>query len=246
MEAMTMLLRLILACITSCVVATNAYGQPVAKPRLDSLGDPLPEGAIARLGTSKMRLFGTMGIGKVMFSADGKKALSSNFQPNGLTVWDMASGRPCSQLDGLQDKRTQHAMLSSDGTLLVAQVGSLVAVWDTESGKKLAQFKDESFAHVGFAFEDNRELVRVTATGKVEWWDIAKEIVVRTWDCLAALQKPKDFSSPLNSICTAAFLENGRVLVTHLGHTFKDEQSSGWVSDPVVVAWDIATGKELW
>jgi hypothetical protein len=72
---------LLFVCL-SFALASHAHGQPPklnpvrggadkerAAARVDRYGDPLPEGAVARLGTSRLR---RIGGGKVMFSPDGK------------------------------------------------------------------------------------------------------------------------------------------------------------------------------
>ena len=48
--------------------AAAAHQEPVPKERLDLHGDPLPEGAIARLGTSRWRLRANM----ITYSPDGE------------------------------------------------------------------------------------------------------------------------------------------------------------------------------
>ena len=55
----------------------------------DVLGDPLPEGAVARLGTRRM--CGPTEPRWAAFSPDGTKVASSDFAT--VTVWDAATGR---------------------------------------------------------------------------------------------------------------------------------------------------------
>ena len=58
--------------------------------RLDSHGDPLPAGAIARLGTVRLR-HGHI-ISGVVFSGDGKSIIASDYD-SGVHVWDAADGK---------------------------------------------------------------------------------------------------------------------------------------------------------
>src|SRR5262249_52500776 len=61
----------------------------IQKPNADLLGDPLPAGAEARLGTR--RLCGPMDPRWASFSTDGKRLASQGW--NGVTVWETATGR---------------------------------------------------------------------------------------------------------------------------------------------------------
>src|SRR5437016_735556 len=62
-------------------------------PQTDALGDPLPEGAVARFGTMRFR-HGERGfISNALFSPDGKKIASMNWPLKSVRIWDAASGR---------------------------------------------------------------------------------------------------------------------------------------------------------
>jgi hypothetical protein len=76
---------------TPLVIAifTPALG---AQPRIDALGDSLPPGAVARLGTMRFKHApGNYIIGAV-YSADGKQ-IATRGKTGGVWVWDAATGK---------------------------------------------------------------------------------------------------------------------------------------------------------
>jgi hypothetical protein len=56
-------------------------------PRLDAYGDPLPEGALVRIGTTRLRPGGA-----VAFSLDGSRLIVANHH-TGIHVWDVTTGK---------------------------------------------------------------------------------------------------------------------------------------------------------
>jgi RNA polymerase sigma factor (sigma-70 family) len=106
-----------------------------ADPRLDRHGDPLPAGAVLRLGTTRLR---HANVFSLAFTADGK--LASFGQDNSVKVWDPASGRLVSERAVGGEVFHSHwgGRLSPDGRLLVVQRGDVLKVYDAGSGKELA------------------------------------------------------------------------------------------------------------
>src|SRR5436309_14350997 len=77
-------------------VAGRADEQPVVKAerKLDRCGDPLPEGALLRLGTVRLRQ--PMGCECVAVSADGKLVGSGG--GGSVRIWDAATGAKVREL----------------------------------------------------------------------------------------------------------------------------------------------------
>ena len=68
----------------------SAADEEARKPRLDLFGDPLPEEAVARLGSSRLRHPG-IGRRSFFFSPDGKRIISSTSES--LWISDTATGK---------------------------------------------------------------------------------------------------------------------------------------------------------
>src|SRR5262245_20943920 len=64
--------------------------KPGPAPKIDRHGDPLPDGAVGRLGTVRFRIGG--GINALVISPDAKRVLVADSQRT-VTVFDAATGR---------------------------------------------------------------------------------------------------------------------------------------------------------
>ena len=64
--------------------------QPAPPPGFDAAGDPLPPGALARLGNARLRHPGT--VQNVAFSPDGSR-LAVTDDSGAVSVWDVETGR---------------------------------------------------------------------------------------------------------------------------------------------------------
>src|SRR5262245_8622889 len=69
------------------LVAILALPMRADEPRRDRFGDPLPAGAIARLGTVQAHV----GVEGIAFSADGKSLIS--WSRHAVRHWDATTGR---------------------------------------------------------------------------------------------------------------------------------------------------------
>src|SRR5262245_13755880 len=89
-------------------------------PHIDAHGDPLPEGALLRLGrVERWRQGGT--IDAIAISPDGKR-LASAGSLGAIVLWEVPSGKQLSVLTG-HDGPIRALAISPDGKLL-ASAGS--------------------------------------------------------------------------------------------------------------------------
>src|SRR5437016_6251908 len=124
---------LILATLLTICSLTARPEPPAAdkKPRVDLYGDPLPEGAVARLGTKRFRPGGS--VQSVDVSSDGKTIISAAWGPT-IDFWDIDTGKKLRAL-GNSD-RFDLAIISPNGKIVASNSGGLVELWDVSSGKR--------------------------------------------------------------------------------------------------------------
>src|SRR5579883_187941 len=157
-----------------------------AQPRSDALGDPLPVGAIARLGTVRLR-HGDY-LRSIRFTPDGKTLISLG--SDGIRVWDAATGKPIRHFGAGIVPRSLD--LSSDGRRAAisryhAGAGGPVEVWDVTTGKLLHKLGNQHYSQVCFS-PDGKQLAARTnhfsLTPVFPWsiflWDVESGKAIRT------------------------------------------------------------------
>jgi WD40 repeat protein len=212
----------------------DAKGEPA---RVDAHGDPLPPGAVARLGTSRLRQVSRPG--GVAFSADGKRV--ATWGSGGLQVADAATGRTLHE-----DRRLSilAVRFGTDGTpATVPAIGGATAAAFTPDGKLVARGMHDGSVEIRDAATDKllhelsgpKDGVRglaLSADGKT--LARAGQTSVGLWDVATGKEKRLLDTTTDGSPFCVAFSPDGRTLVT--GEYF---------GKPGVRAWDAATGKEL-
>jgi WD40 repeat protein len=141
-------------------------------PRLDLYGDPLPEGAVARLGSLQFRHAGLSS--DYVFLAGGKTVLTAG-SDRVLRFWDVPTGR---QVRGVKLQKAGPGLghpltLSPDGKLLAAIEKSELVLWEVDSGKELQRLPGPKASPAFLFFSpDSKSLALATWDWRVVLRDV--------------------------------------------------------------------------
>jgi WD40 repeat protein len=203
----------------------------------DIYGDPLPDGAIGRLGTVRLRH--AYEIGTLVFLNDAKSLASMNDGRGEVCIWDTATGK----------KRTRYATLahatalSNDRRLLAllahdAAEHPIVVVHELATGKVLRKYppvgNDDSWHGTSFCFlGDTGRLAVRTGCEEIQLFDLQTASPVST---LHVTKPPGE-----GDIGEMSASPDGALLaVTHLEPKHRDTQVRN------VAVYDTSTGKVLY
>ncbi len=197
-------------------------------PILDQYGDPLPKGAVVRLGTSRFWVDGVpLRIG---FSADGKMVTAAG-QVRVLRFWETSSGRLVRDYPKLAPAPESEATISA---VALSSDGKYLAAGDSDGVIRIGSFasgeRDRSFKTAGD--ERSNEIQALTFAGKNRYL-VAGVLpsAIRVWDT-AAQWRARDFLGHDGYVVALAASPDGKALA-----------SASW--DKTIRIWDLATGRAI-
>jgi WD40 repeat protein len=194
-------------------------------------GDALPQSAITRLGTTRMRHAGE--VVALVFSPDGKLLLSGGGQGDpSVYLWDLATGE--SRLRLPVERPIDAAAFSHDGKLIAAACGAfghdsekIVRVWDTTIGRELPRLNLGDLVY-GISFSPDGKLLGLNcADGRILLWKPGKQ------PRLLARQKGEGHE--------LVFSPDGKLIAT--GVTEWPNPADHWRKVFVIRLWDVMSGK---
>jgi WD40 repeat protein len=141
-----------------------------AEPKCDRYGDPLPEGAVSRLGS--LRLRNESQILSAAFTADGKELVACD--ASGISFWDLDTGKSLRRIDLKNANQPRPRRISSDGkTLILSGFDNVLRFVDTASG---AERSTLNHAQCGFIpmFDASRDgkIVAAVHQRSIALWNV--------------------------------------------------------------------------
>jgi WD40 repeat protein len=221
--------KLLLVCVTLLSIAAKPP-LPAAK-RVDLDGDPLPNGAVLRLGTLQRR---TGSANHLAVSADGKSIIGLRYGTNlqgrnvasvYLSVWDSATGA-LRQSRALSEELSAYHALSSDGRLLLMPDAT---VWNLSSGKPIRtlHIDNKDWPYCAVFSPDCKQVAAVLERGE--------ENIVAVWNLASG---KRIFTRKINNQVFGSQLifspDGKRLLVPLTAH------------EGGMRCWDVASGRLLW
>jgi len=149
-----------------------------AEPRLDGLGDPLPPGAVGRLGTVRFRAGPE--VKALLFAPDGRTLVSGSTDGS-IRFWDPKTGKVLRRFTGHQHGITCLALSSDGKTLASASHDQTARLWDVASGRQLGKVTTNKGWITAVAFSSDGKTLACANTGNtVGLYDAASGEPVRT------------------------------------------------------------------
>jgi WD40 repeat protein len=177
----------------------------------DLLGDLLPDGALARVGTLRFRC--PFELFQLTFSPDGKILAVAG--GDGLHLWEFPSGKErfhITAAGGAPNDPTRHMVtavaFSPDGkTMAVGAPDASMRLWDVADGKELRKLGKLPNPVVSFAFSADGKTLAASS-------EVGDSGTVAVWD-VATGKSRAEFKEPFGSLGDLAFWDEGKTLAIH-------------------------------
>jgi RNA polymerase sigma factor (sigma-70 family) len=203
--------------------APSQREEPKTPPRVDRYGDPLPDGAVARIGSIRLHHGGP--ITNLRFTPNGKALIAGDAEFGIARLWHAATGKEIRQFG---KSSLLYESSSSNGVTLATAARWGIELFDVDTGKHIRTFP---FRQLGFMSKS----VLLTPEGKhllvgnEDRRDGTPSIYLldaTTGDVL------RQFTGHKKSITELALSPTGK--------TFASGSEDG-----AILLWDIDSGKEL-
>jgi WD40 repeat protein len=232
--------------------AGNAVEQDAPKARTDLSGDPLPDGALARLGT--LRWSHPRPVIFVAFLPDGKTVLTG-CEDRIFRVWNRATGKEIRRIVVPPTPPSETAWripwfavvgaLSVDGKTLATAADKQICFWDVSTGKKIRQLEAPKPQLDGTGANDTVKALVFAPDGEslaVRTIDEAVHVIAAaTGQPVGQFRDPQEKRKTISGATGAvAFSPDGKRIAS------TQEEGRQLNRKMFLRVHDIESGKELW
>jgi WD40 repeat protein len=176
-------------------------GSVKSAERVDLLGDPLPTGAISRIGT--VRFWNGWTDIPLAFTSGGKELIACGAD-GVIRIWDLKTAKELRRI-GPPNARFDRVAVAPDGKTLVASSRGAdeLQLWSIATGEELGRIKPFTSAMEPLAFShDGKHFAAASWTGGIQVWNTTN------WEDVRKIQTQ---GSPF--LRTFAFLHDNKSLV---------------------------------
>jgi WD40 repeat protein len=205
--------------------------------RKDVLGNPLPAGALARMGALWLRQRAP--VAAAAFSPDGKTlaVASTDNQDRAIYLWDLETGKERRPFPA-EALWFRNLAFSPDGKRLAATAtDKAIYLWDTATGKRVGQILGHPGSVYSFAFSPDGKTLAAGGGGDRD----SPDQDIRLFDVASGRERLR-LAAHRTPIGTVAFAADGRTLLSFSPDMVNDRGPS--VKGNVCV-WSATTGKLL-
>jgi RNA polymerase sigma factor (sigma-70 family) len=199
---------------------TPAQGRRTAtrQVKTDLLGDPLPAGALLRLGTLRQRH--SQSTSRAVFTLDARTVIVADMGGR-LIFWDVATGKEIRRVQA-DPSNVSALALSPDGKRLAIGSWGEVRLLDASTTAVVGTWAVRNDSVTQITFTPDGKTAALRYQGKsIDLWDVARG------------KKRHTLEGHTGNVFTFAFAPDGKTL------------ASGAWKDPNVRFWDVATGKQV-